>query len=165
MLIRCSKESQHLAEWALGLRLSSPREQGRHNVTVITVGSKYCSHVRSPAPSHTQTLSNPFRTLPIKWEVYFCKGVFLRFYPACVFVIASVFIIESLWCCRWVYNTIPRRVIPKTLKMVLDTSLLYIQQYKVRIKGKVEQFRKRVVPSLKPCCCSYWKGNPLVALD
>ena len=43
MLIRCSKESQHLAEWALGLRLSSPREQKRHNVTVITVVSKYCS--------------------------------------------------------------------------------------------------------------------------
>ena len=29
-------------------------------------------------------------------------------------------------------------VIPKTLKMVLDTSLLNTQQYKVRIKGKVE---------------------------
>ena len=32
---------------------------------------------------------------------------------------------------------IPGRVIPKTLKMVLDISLLYTQQYKVRIKGKV----------------------------
>ena len=30
------------------------------------------------------------------------------------------------------------RVIPKTLKTVLDTSLLNNQQYKVRIKGKVE---------------------------
>ena len=28
-------------------------------------------------------------------------------------------------------------VIPKTLKMVLDTSLLNTQQYKVRIKGKI----------------------------
>ena len=27
--------------------------------------------------------------------------------------------------------------------MVLDTSLLNTQQYKVRIKGKVEQFRER----------------------
>ena len=34
------------------------------------------------------------------------------------------------------------RVIPKTLKMVLDTSLLNTQQYKVRIKGKVEQYRE-----------------------
>ena len=32
----------------------------------------------------------------------------------------------------------PGRVIPKTLKMVLDTSLLNTQQYKERIKGKVE---------------------------
>ena len=30
------------------------------------------------------------------------------------------------------------RVIPTTLKMILDTSLLNTQQYKVRIKGKVE---------------------------
>ena len=30
-------------------------------------------------------------------------------------------------------------IIPKTLKMVLDTSLLNTQHYKVRIKGKVEQ--------------------------
>ena len=37
----------------------------------------------------------------------------------------------------------PGRVIPKTLKMVLDTVLLDSQQYKVRIKGKVEQSRER----------------------
>ena len=35
------------------------------------------------------------------------------------------------------------RVIPKTWKMVLDTALLNTQQYKVRIKGKVEQSRER----------------------
>ena len=40
-------------------------------------------------------------------------------------------------------DSIPGRVIPKTLKIVLDTSLLNTQQYKVRIKGKVEQSRKR----------------------
>ena len=40
-------------------------------------------------------------------------------------------------------GSIPGRVIPKTLKMVLDTSLLNIQQYKVRINGKVEQSRER----------------------
>ena len=38
---------------------------------------------------------------------------------------------------------IPGRVIPKTLKMVLDTSLLNTQQYIVRIKCKVEQSRER----------------------
>ena len=35
-------------------------------------------------------------------------------------------------------GSIPGRVIPKTLKMVLDTSLLHIQQDNVRITGKVE---------------------------
>ena len=38
-------------------------------------------------------------------------------------------------------GSIPGRVIPKTLKMVLDTSLPNTQQQKVRIKGKVEQSR------------------------
>ena len=40
-------------------------------------------------------------------------------------------------------GSIPGRVIPKTLKMVLDTSLLNTQQYKVCIKGKVEKSRER----------------------
>ena len=40
-------------------------------------------------------------------------------------------------------GSIPGRVIPRTLKMVLDTSLHNTQRYKVRIEGKVEQFRER----------------------
>ena len=40
-------------------------------------------------------------------------------------------------------GSIPGRVIPKTLKMVRDTSLLNTQQYKVRIKGKMEQSREK----------------------
>ena len=35
-------------------------------------------------------------------------------------------------------GSFPGRVIPKTQKNVLDASLLNIQHYKVRIKGKVE---------------------------
>ena len=35
------------------------------------------------------------------------------------------------------------RVIPKTLKIVFDTSLLNTQQYKVHIKSKVEQSWER----------------------
>ena len=34
-------------------------------------------------------------------------------------------------------------LMPKTQKMVLDATLLNTQHYKVRIKGKVEQFRER----------------------
>ena len=40
-------------------------------------------------------------------------------------------------------GSIPCRVIPKTLKIVLDTSLLNTQHYKVHIKGKVDQSRER----------------------
>ena len=40
-------------------------------------------------------------------------------------------------------GSIPGRVIPKTFKMVLDSSLLDTQQYRVRIKGKVKQSRER----------------------
>ena len=39
-------------------------------------------------------------------------------------------------------GSIPGRVIPKTLKMVLDVALLNSQHYKVRMKGKVEQSRE-----------------------
>ena len=45
--------------------------------------------------------------------------------------------------CSWDLGSMPGRVIPKALKVVLDTFLLNTQQYKVRIKGKVEQFRER----------------------
>ena len=40
-------------------------------------------------------------------------------------------------------GSIPGRVIRKSVKMVLDTSLLNTQQYKVCIKGKVGQSRER----------------------
>ncbi len=40
-------------------------------------------------------------------------------------------------------GSIPGWVIPKIQKIVLDTSLINIQHYKVEIKGKVEQSRKR----------------------
>ena len=39
-------------------------------------------------------------------------------------------------------DSIPGRVTPKTLKMVLDTVLLNTQQYKVRIKGKVAESKE-----------------------
>ena len=40
-------------------------------------------------------------------------------------------------------GSIPGRVIPKTLKIALDTYLLNAQHYKVCIKGNVEQSRER----------------------
>ena len=40
-------------------------------------------------------------------------------------------------------GSIPGWVIPKTLKMILDISLLNTQHYKVQIKGKVGESRER----------------------
>ena len=57
-------------------------------------------------------------------------------------------------------GSIPGRVIPKTQKMVLDSSLLNTQHYKVQIKGKFEQSREGVAPSPTPWCSSYRKGEP-----
>ena len=70
-------------------------------LTAITLGSKYFSYVRSLAPSHTQTLRNPFRNLKNKVTgKIFYKEVFLRFSVCvvyyCVFMIVSLSIIVSL---------------------------------------------------------------------
>ena len=45
-------------------------------------------------------------------------------------------------------------------KMVLDTTLLTTQHYKVRIKCKWSNLRKGVAPFLTHRCSSYWKGGP-----
>ena len=40
-------------------------------------------------------------------------------------------------------TSIPDRVMPKTQKILLNTSLLNPQLFKVRVKGKVDQSRER----------------------
>ena len=40
-------------------------------------------------------------------------------------------------------GSVPDRALPKTFKMLLDTSLLNTRQYKVCIEGKVGQSRER----------------------
>ena len=42
-------------------------------------------------------------------------------------------------------GSIPGRVLPKSLKIMLDTSLVNTQRYKVRIKGEVEQSREKSI--------------------
>ena len=58
-------------------------------------------------------------------------------------------------------NSVPGHVILKTQKMVLDASLFITQHYELRIKGKVEQSRKRscTLPY------TYRKGSLQVTLD
>ena len=49
--------------------------------------------------------------------------------------------------------------------MVLDASLLNTQHYKVWIKGKVDQSRKRICAPPTPWCSSYRKKSLKVTLD
>ena len=70
----------------------------------------------------------------IKWELGKKKKIFLTKLALVGRVFANG---------PWDLGSIPGHVIPKTLKMVLDTVLLNTQQYKVRIEGKVEQSRER----------------------
>ena len=62
-------------------------------------------------------------------------------------------------------GSIPGRVIPKTLKMELDTTLLNTQHYKVRFKVKWSNPGNGVAPSPTPWCSSYRKGSLRVTLD
>ena len=59
----------------------------------------------------------------------------------------------------------PGRVLPKTQKMVLDAALINIQHYKVRIKGKVAQSRKRSSALPYTSVSSQLKREHLVSLD
>ena len=82
-----SRVDPRASGWASG-------ERERHNVDGHKSGGQNITvYVWSPAPSHTQTLSNLFEPLQIKWEVH----IFIK-KSSCVFIIVS------LWCCRWQYN-------------------------------------------------------------
>ena len=63
------------------------------------------------------------------------------------------------------WSSIPGRVIPNLLKMVLDTSLFNSQKYKVRIKSKVDQSRERISAPLHLCVTTFKKGSLRVVFD
>ena len=58
-------------------------------------------------------------------------------------------------------GSIPGQVIPKTQKMVIDAALLNTQHYKIGVKGKVEQFRKRSSALLYTSVWYLLKREPL----
>ena len=82
--------------------------------------------------------------------LHVCLFVCLFFFFVCFLGFMVGFLVPDIGLAVSVFangpgdlGSIPSRVIPKTQKMVLDASLLNTQQYKVRIKGKVEQSRER----------------------
>ena len=77
-------------------------------------------------------------------------NIILYFSFHCLFYMLSIYYSWLIGLVGRVFTNVPGvlgsdsgRVIPKKLKMVLDTALLNHQQYQVRIKGKVEQSRER----------------------
>ena len=59
-------------------------------------------------------------------------------------------------------DSIPGRVLPKTQRLVLDSSLLNTQPYTVQIKGKWSNTGKLLAPLTSPCS-SYWNTSLRVA--
>ena len=83
--------------------------------------------------------------------VYMCMPVYLHIYTYRAIGLMSRVLANGLR--GW--GSILSRVIPKIIKMVLDTSLHNTQHYKVRIKGKLEQSRNRAAPFPTSPCSSY----------
>ena len=98
-ILRCTRESHHQLESWVPRR---PVEQSRRTRTTHGdsrsgwEGQCVAVFVRSPTPSHTQTLQ-------IKWGVYFFKEVFPRLYSLCHYYSACI----CRCICLWVYNIVP----------------------------------------------------------
>ena len=80
---------------------------------------------------------------PLYWELFWTHLYFLFFTFTLNISYIYIYIYIYNWNSPGDLGSIPGRVIPKTLKMILDTSLLNTQQYKVCIKCKMEQFWER----------------------
>ena len=98
LVTRCVRGSQHPAERGPpGIRLSSPGEWERDNAHGHKIRGQYIAvSVRSTTPSHSKTLSNPFRTFSNKVRGIFFKEVFARLYYCVKMYSARI--------CIWVYN-------------------------------------------------------------
>ena len=150
-------------EWTPRPPVEHLREQERHNVTVITVGSKYEAYVRSPASSH---LNKPFEPLQIKWEVTMllkkCSCVFLpasflhasfcvRLY-SCVFVLDASFIIVSVFIQYiYMYTTIFAQAL-LTISWVIFSEQQKIQLY----PWIVRRLERLYLKAIKKAVCSIY---------
>ena len=94
-----------------------------------------------------------------KWLADFYSFIYLFLLSYCLFIYQIIYKYfnpgnKYFWPGRPGFKPMWRHT--KDFKKVLDTYLLNTQQYKVRIKGKVEQYWER--------CSSYWKGSLRVPL-
>ena len=150
------------------------REQERHNVTVITVGSKYEVYVRSPASSHMQTLKQPFQTLAIKWEVNIFEKksscVFiLHLNSSCVFLPSCV----RLWYCVVVmlhehvndYTTIAGQGENETNKILWNFVMKTDHPFPARRRKLVIIKQRKITCQLLSENERKWKENTRILLE
>ena len=78
MLIRCSKESQHPAEWIPRAPVEHQKNEKDTTLTAISLEVKILQLCSISSSLSRANLEQPFRTLAIKWEVNVVKEVFLR---------------------------------------------------------------------------------------
>ena len=86
-----------------------------------------------------------FQTIQLSMSAQFVKNISISNYSSSYiqqFSVSTVPAVRVFANGPGDLGSIPGRVIPKTLKMELDTTLLNTQHYKVRFKGKVEQSRE-----------------------
>ena len=96
--VRCGRENQHPERLSPQAPCWAAQENGKETLLwPLEWGSICCSSVRSPTPSHSKTLSNPFEPFQIKWVVYFSRELcrsslfYRRYDSACIFIM-------------WLYN-------------------------------------------------------------
>ena len=87
--IRYSKESHHPAEWASGPPVEHQEKEKDITLTAIRVGVKMLQFLFG--------LQLPWITFSNLTNIL--RGTYLLKKSSCVFIIVS------LWCCRWQYNT------------------------------------------------------------
>ena len=117
-------------------------EQERHNVTVITVGSRYYSLYSVSSSFSHATLEQPFRTLAIKGEVYiFIKKSSLVFLLHCFVMQMSIQYYNALaFICLYfalpdtrVFNSLEELYIIRVAAIISFAKVLNPQEWSIYI--------------------------------
>ena len=131
------RQPLHMTYWTTG-QLFRPYKVSSSVYTMISPTGDWTSNHKMQSRNHWATGPYCIKWCQMNWLInlicFVVKSVLLQLIGQVGRVFANGLVD---------LGSIPGRVIPKTLKMVLDTSLLNTQQYKIHIEGKVEQSRER----------------------
>ena len=137
--------------WSLSNR-KSPKVS-RTFLSILAVLNKVVVWMLSTRPLISKTPSPFFFQFPSNSLFFFPLSFSFILSSAKSTILQVLFIFVDYYKVYYLISLVDRvfandpsdlgRVIPKTLKMVLDISLLNTQQYKARIEGKMKQSRER----------------------